>query len=174
VEELTDPATGTIKHVSSPFLFLVYLALMLYLQIAKETGKEVVWTEEDNYKFKLSLFRLALKKWIKSSSREFLLEVSSRNLKCLVIAIVPRKRQEEVLTYLSDEASMQDLSVSRPRSRVEWGIPVPGDPSHTIYVWLDALTSYMTAVGYPWESDSEMKLSGWPADVHVVGKDILR
>lgn len=91
-----------------------------------------------------------------------------------MIAIAPRKRQEEVLVYLSDETSMQDLSVSRPSSRVDWGIPVPGDPSHTIYVWLDALTSYMTAVGYPWEDDSVMKLSGWPADAHVVGKDILR
>jgi methionyl-tRNA synthetase len=134
----------------------------------------VVWTEEENYKFRLSSFRSALKKWIKTNSREFRLEVPSGGLKCLVIAIIPRKRQEEVLVYLSDETSMQDLSVSRPSSRVEWGIPVPGDPSHTIYVWLDALTSYMTAVGYPWESDSVTKLSGWPADTHVVGKDILR
>jgi methionyl-tRNA synthetase len=91
-----------------------------------------------------------------------------------VTAIIPRKRQEEVLAYLSDETSMQDLSVSRPSSRVKWGITVPGDPSHTIYVWLDALTSYMTAAGYPWEGDSAMKLLGWPANVHVVGKDILR
>jgi methionyl-tRNA synthetase len=89
-------------------------------------------------------------------------------------AIVPRQRQEEILDYLSDEASVQDLSVSRLRSRVEWGLQVPDDPLHTIYVWLDALTSYMTAVGLPWDNKTEMRASGWPADIHVVGKDILR
>jgi methionyl-tRNA synthetase len=92
----------------------------------------------------------------------------------LDIVIVPRQRQEEILDYLSDEGSVQDLSVSRLRSRVEWGLQVPDDPSHTIYVWLDALTSYMTAVGLPWDSKADMKASGWPADIHVVGKDILR
>lgn len=139
VEEVFDATTGTRSHRS------------------KETGKEVVWTDEENYKFRLSEFRLPLKKWIESTS-----------------AIVPRQRQDEILDYLSDEASVQDLSVSRLSSRVSWGLPVPNDPMHTIYVWLDALTSYMTAVGLPWQNQTEMRASGWPADMHVVGKDILR
>lgn len=62
----------------------------------------------------------------------------------------------------------EDLSVSRPRSRVQWGVPVPGDPEQTMYVWVDALVNYLTVLGYP-ESTK-----GWPADVHVVGKDIIR
>lgn len=67
---------------------------------------------------------------------------------------------------------LQDLSVSREARRVEWGVPVPGDPGQTVYVWLDALVNYLTVAGYPNENTrfSEM----WPADVHVVGKDILR
>lgn len=87
---------------------------------------------------------------------------------------MPRQRQDEVLAYLFDEGSLQDLSVSRPRSRVDWGILVPGDPSHTIYVWLDALSSYIAAIGFPWSGVAGRRLSGWPADIHIVGKDILR
>jgi len=64
--------------------------------------------------------------------------------------------------------AVEDLSISRPASRVSWGVPVPGDPEQTIYVWVDALINYITVLGYP-ES-----LEGWPADVHVVGKDIVR
>ena len=64
--------------------------------------------------------------------------------------------------------TLEDLSVSRPASRVKWGVPVPGDSDQTIYVWVDALVNYATVVGYPGEMD------GWPADVHVVGKDIIR
>lgn len=73
---------------------------------------------------------------------------------------------------------MRDLSISRPRSRLAWGIPVPGDEvDHTMYVWLEALVNYLTAVGYPWGEDglgnAELK-KFWPTDVHVVGKDIIR
>ncbi|KAG9053155.1 methionyl-tRNA synthetase [Serendipita sp. 407] len=139
VEEVIDPTTGVKSHRS------------------KETGKEVVWTDEENYKFRLSEFRLPLKQWIEKSG-----------------PIYPRQRQEEVINYLSEEAHTQDLSVSRLSSRVGWGLPVPDDPTHTIYVWLDALTSYLTAIGYPWVDSSTMKSAGWPADIHVVGKDIVR
>jgi methionyl-tRNA synthetase len=66
---------------------------------------------------------------------------------------------------------LQDLSVSR--TSFAWGVPVPDDPEHVVYVWLDALTNYMTALGYP-DCDSEDYRTFWPADVHVVGKDILR
>jgi methionyl-tRNA synthetase (EC 6.1.1.10) len=81
--------------------------------------------------------------------------------------IQPDFRKNEVVSFVKQ--GLKDLSVSRKRDRVAWGIPVPFDPSHTIYVWFDALTNYLTAVGYP-ENLNEF----WPADVHIVGKDILR
>lgn len=68
---------------------------------------------------------------------------------------------------------LQDLSVSRPVERLSWGIRVPGDDSQTIYVWLDALVNYLTKAGYPFTPGQE-KDSIWPANVHVVGKDIVR
>lgn len=75
-------------------------------------------------------------------------------------------------------APLEDLSVSRPRSRLKWGVPVPDDPDHTIYVWVDALANYLTAVGYPWaapsEASAEPRAVAWPADVQVIGKDIVR
>ena len=64
--------------------------------------------------------------------------------------------------------NLDDLAISRPRNRVKWGVPVPRDPDQTIYVWVDALINYLTVLGYPNTSD------GWPADIHVVGKDIIR
>lgn len=72
-----------------------------------------------------------------------------------------------------------DLSISRPRSRLNWGISVPGDDEQTIYVWLDALINYLTVTGYPWNNtigvgDEEKTVNAWPADIHVIGKDILR
>jgi hypothetical protein len=78
---------------------------------------------------------------------------------------MPEKYRREVLAQLD---TLEDLSVSRPASRVKWGVPVPGDSEQTIYVWVDALVNYATVVGYPGEMD------GWPADIHVVGKDIIR
>ncbi|WP_457644348.1 methionine--tRNA ligase [Persephonella sp.] len=81
--------------------------------------------------------------------------------------IMPEYRKNEVVSFVKQ--GLKDLSVSRKRERVKWGIPVPFDPDHTIYVWFDALTNYLTAVGYP-PSPNEF----WPADVHIVGKDILR
>lgn len=71
------------------------------------------------------------------------------------------------------EAGLSDLSISRPSSRLQWGIPVPNDESQTIYVWLDALVNYLTYAGYPFTPGKEYE-SIWPADVHVIGKDILR
>lgn len=86
-----------------------------------------------------------------------------------VLAVMPRTRYNEVMSYLTS-GPLGDLSISRPRSRLHWGIRVPNDPSHTIYVWIDALLNYVTASGYPKPSAEPF----WPADVHVVGKDILR
>lgn len=84
-----------------------------------------------------------------------------------------------------DASVLPDLSVSRPRARLSWGVPVPSDDTQTVYVWLDALSAYLTGVGYPWASASttgegtkskegEMTESGWPCDLHVIGKDILK
>ncbi|KAJ3536187.1 hypothetical protein NMY22_g6146 [Coprinellus aureogranulatus] len=82
-----------------------------------------------------------------------------------------------------EEPLLADISISRPRTRLSWGIPVPTDPEHTVYVWFDALLIYLSGVGYPWGSPSssssssaavEEKESGWPADLQIIGKDILR
>lgn len=86
-------------------------------------------------------------------------------------SVFPEWRREELVASLEREP-LADLSVSRPRARLRWGIEVPGDPEHTIYVWVDALTNYLTVLGYPFEGTGEAE--GWPADVHVVGKDIIR
>ncbi|KAJ1022191.1 hypothetical protein NDA18_005423 [Ustilago nuda] len=125
-----------------------------------ETGAKVEWSLEMNYKFKLSAFQEPLMKWLKDNPQ----------------AIQPAQKYAEVLQEI--ESGLSDLSISRPRSRLQWGIPVPGDPEHTIYVWVDALTNYLTVAGYPgWVTDPSSvakSTNAWPADVHVVGKDILR
>lgn len=117
-----------------------------------ESGQRVEWTREINYKFRLSHFRDALIEWLTRCPD----------------AIQPRSMHERVLAEV--QAGLSDLSISRPRQRLYWGIPVPDDEAHTIYVWLDALVNYLTSLGYP----SEACPPGWPADVHVVGKDIVR
>ncbi|KAI9302214.1 tRNA synthetases class I (M)-domain-containing protein [Cunninghamella echinulata] len=119
--------------------------------VAIESGQPVEWMVEENYKFKLSAFQKPLLDWIHNNPQ----------------AIVPSNRKNEVVSWI--EAGLEDLSISRLRSRLDWGIPVPNDPEqHTIYVWLDALTNYITAKGYPSNSKDIN------AKVHVVGKDILR
>lgn len=125
--------------------------------ISVETGSKVEWTQEENYKFRLSAFR------------ESLLDHYRNNPD----AIFPEQFHAEVLSTLS--APVEDLSVSRPRSRLTWGIPVPNDPEHTIYVWIDALTVYLSATGYPWAPARQSPAqAAWPPDVQVIGKDILR
>lgn len=86
----------------------------------------------------------------------------------LCTAIQPSQFKEKVLYELRTPGEVEDLSISRPRSRLQWGIPVPDDDQHVIYVWMDALVNYLTAAGYPDEHRA------WPADVHVIGKDIVR
>ncbi|KAF9956721.1 methionyl-tRNA synthetase [Mortierella alpina] len=126
--------------------------------IAIETGKQVEWTTEENYKFKLSAFADKLTEWLDQNPN----------------AILPRGRHLEVQGWL--KSGLADLSISRPKSRLTWGIPVPGDESHVMYVWMDALTNYLTVTGYPWKdlSKDDRAVSGWPADAQIVGKDILR
>lgn len=72
------------------------------------------------------------------------------------------------------ETGLQDLSISRPSDRLSWGIPVPDDATQTIYVWLDALINYLTKANYPFQIPGQENAAGWPADCHVIGKDIVR
>ncbi|KAI9829842.1 MAG: methionyl-tRNA synthetase [Thelocarpon superellum] len=120
-----------------------------------ETGKEVEWTSESNYHFRLS----ALK--------DRLLNFYAHNPNF----VVPATRMNDVIRTVS--SGLDDLSISRPVERLSWGIRVPGDDSQTIYVWLDALVNYITKAGYPWTPGQE-STKGWPADCQVVGKDIIR
>ena len=83
--------------------------------------------------------------------------------------IVPEFRKKEFLELMKD--GLKDVSISRPRKHLSWGVPVPGDPDQVVYVWLDALANYITVLGYP---DKEGWQTFWPADIQVIGKDILR
>ena len=112
------------------------------------------WTEEENYKFRLSAFRESLLAHFQSHPD----------------AIYPAQYHADVVATLS--APLEDLSISRPTSRLSWGIPVPTDSEHTIYVWIDALTVYLSASGYPWQGSGLDQ--GWPPNIQVIGKDILR
>ena len=117
------------------------------------TGAPVEWVEEPSYFFRLSAWQQPLLE-LYEAQPDFILPASRRN---------------EVVSFV--KGGLQDLSVSR--TSFAWGVPVPDDPEHVVYVWLDALTNYMTALGYP-DRDAEDYRTFWPADVHVVGKDILR
>lgn len=125
------------------------------IMASKETGKEVEWTSEQNYHFRLSAFRDQLLEWYKSNPEW----------------ITPKAKMSEVVAAV--ESGLEDLSISRPYKRLTWGIRVPTDPEQTIYVWLDALLNYVTKAGYPWAPGAE-QAGGWPADVQVIGKDIMR
>lgn len=116
------------------------------------TGAEVEWVTEPSYFFRLS-------KW-----QDKLLAFYEENPDF----IAPDSRRNEVMRFV--EGGLTDLSVSR--TSFQWGIPVPNDDSHVIYVWLDALTNYLTAIGYPNETGDFKEL--WDTSLHVVGKDILR
>ncbi|HVV25756.1 MAG TPA: methionine--tRNA ligase [Candidatus Saccharimonadales bacterium] len=109
--------------------------------------------EEENYFFKLSNYSLEIRKAIEKN--DFL--------------ILPETRRNEVLAVLRD--GLEDVSISRPKDKVSWGIPVPGDAHQVMYVWFEALMNYITVLGYPEHADFK---KFWPADVQVIGKDIIR
>jgi methionyl-tRNA synthetase len=117
------------------------------------SGAEVEWVEEPSYFFRLS-------EW-----GDRLLAFYNENPGC----VLPNTRLNEVKSFI--KGGLEDLSVSR--TSFKWGIPVPGDDDHIMYVWLDALTNYITATGYP-DLESDGYKTYWPADLHMVGKDILR
>lgn len=120
-------------------------------------GTEVQWVEEPSYFFRLSKYTDALLNYYAAN----------------VDAIQPAARMNEIVSFLKQEGGLKDLSISRHKSRLKWGIPVPDDADHVMYVWLDALTNYLTAIGYPDEGAQNFK-KFWPADYHVIGKDITR
>ncbi|XP_071376917.1 methionine--tRNA ligase, mitochondrial [Centroberyx affinis] len=121
------------------------------IKISLESGHRVEWMKEENYMFRLSEFRSQLLDWLRGNPK----------------AVQPEHFYQTVLQWLQEE--LPDLSVSRQRSRLQWGIPVPDDPEQTIYVWLDALVNYLTVAGYPHKYDQ-----WWNEAHHVVGKDILK
>ncbi|XP_072933694.1 methionine--tRNA ligase, mitochondrial [Epargyreus clarus] len=127
------------------------------VKVSIESGHKLEWTEETNYMFRLSAFKTHLQEWLKTDG-----------------VIQPVKFQKQLLDYLENESYFPDISVSRPSSRVHWAIRVPGDEEQSIYVWLDALINYLSVLGYPDAEAMSARGRAWPADVHVVGKDILK
>ncbi|RKP38352.1 tRNA synthetases class I (M)-domain-containing protein [Dimargaris cristalligena] len=128
--------------------------------VATVSGSTVEWTEETNYKFRLGSFIPALLRLYEQHPD----------------MIVPANRYQDVMAQLRSyptgpaEAAQGDLSISRPRARLNWGIPVPGDPDHTIYVWLDALLNYLTVA----ESHPVNGQPPFPPHLQIVGKDIVK
>ncbi|NVJ69353.1 MAG: methionine--tRNA ligase [Alphaproteobacteria bacterium] len=117
------------------------------------TGAPVEWVEEPSYFFKLSAFEDKLLE-LYESQEDF---------------VLPKSRLNEVRSFV--KGGLEDLSISR--SSFKWGVPVPGHKGHVMYVWIDALANYLTAVGYPEQTNPTYE-KFWPANVHMVGKDILR
>jgi methionyl-tRNA synthetase len=117
------------------------------------SGAEVNWVEEPTYFFRLSAYQQKLLD-LYESNPDF---------------IAPKERRNEIISFV--KGGLQDLSISR--TTFDWGIPVPGAEGHVMYVWVDALTNYITGVGFPDEA-SELFKKFWPADLHVIGKDIIR
>lgn len=109
--------------------------------------------EEDNYFFKLSSYAPAIADAIKSNK----------------FNIVPFTRRNEILSLI--DSGLEDISISRPKEKIAWGIPVPGDKTQVMYVWFEALMNYITVLGYPEHEDFKQF---WPANVQVIGKDIIR
>lgn len=111
--------------------------------------------EEDNYFFKLSAYSDRIKKAIESGE----------------LLVGPESRKKEMLNIIGEDG-LHDVSFSRPKSALPWGVEVPGDESQVMYVWCDALSNYITALGYAEEDEKVARY--WPADLHLIGKDILR
>ena len=121
-----------------------------------ECGRPTETVQEENYFFKLSEFADKLLKYYEQNPT----------------FIRPETRRNEVMAFV--RSGLRDLSMSR--STFKWGVPVPGDPDHVVYVWLDALCNYCTAIGFgsPDKKDQEQFDKYWPADVHMIGKEIVR
>jgi methionyl-tRNA synthetase len=123
------------------------------VRLSTKTGTPVEWVEEESYFFKLSAYQ------------QKLLDLYARDPNY----VLPKERLNEVASFV--RGGLQDLSISR--TTFDWGIRVPGNPKHIMYVWVDALTNYITAAGFPDSEGAKFKRY-WPADLHVIGKDIVR
>ncbi|KKP79820.1 MAG: Methionine-tRNA ligase [Candidatus Levybacteria bacterium GW2011_GWB1_35_5] len=124
-------------------------------QCFEHPGKPLEKVSEENYFFKLSKYTDKILKLIVSNGLE----------------IVPEFRKNEIISFVKN--GLEDISISRSNERAKnWGVPVPNDPTQKIYVWFDALNIYQTSVGFGWDPDLYKKL--WPADLHVIGKGIIR
>ncbi|OQS01467.1 methionyl-tRNA synthetase [Achlya hypogyna] len=121
--------------------------------VSKESGHPVELVKEENYKFRLSAYQDALLQWLDANPD----------------VVQPKSRFNEVRSMV--QSGLHDVSVSRLREKIQWAIPVPDDASHSVYVWLDALSNYLTCAGYP---DADKMAENWPASYHVVGKDIIK
>ena len=120
-----------------------------------DCGREVRKEKEEAYFFKMSKYQKQLEEYIEENPN----------------FIYPESRKKEMINNFI-KPGLQDLCISR--STFKWGIPFPGDEKHVIYVWVDALLNYITGLGYDPENNSEMYKKYWPANVHIIGKDILR
>ncbi|MBP7201023.1 MAG: methionine--tRNA ligase, partial [Mesotoga sp.] len=120
--------------------------------LCPECGREVKWVSEENYFFRLSKYNQAL------------IDLFNENPEF----VQPDFRRNEMMRIL--EAGLKDLSITR--TSFDWGVPMPEDPEHVIYVWVDALINYLSAIGYP--DNMEMFQRYWPANVHLIGKEINR
>jgi methionyl-tRNA synthetase len=112
--------------------------------------------EEENYFFRLSKYQKRLLDFYKKNP-DF---------------VVPSERYDELIKFV--DKGLEDISISRPVEKLPWGIPVPDDPTHVMYVWFDALTNYISVIGYGQPGREEEFAKWWPADVHVIGKNIVR
>jgi methionyl-tRNA synthetase len=122
--------------------------------------KEPEHISEENYFFKLSRYAPELKRLLETGE----------------LKVTPQSKAREMLALLNEEGkegSLGDVSVSRPERAIPWGVPVPEDPTQLMYVWCDALSNYISALGYGREDDANFRMF-WPADMQVVGKDIAR
>lgn len=121
--------------------------------VCPEHNRPYEQLKEENYFFKLSAFGPKVKEALSTGA----------------IQVVPEHRKNEILALVN--AGLEDISISRPKDKIAWGIPVPGDYNQVMYVWFEALMNYITVLGYPEHQDFK---NFWPANVQVIGKDILR
>ncbi len=115
-------------------------------------GTPVEWVEEESYFFRLKAYQERLLK-LYEDVPDF---------------VSPPTRRNEIVSFV--KSGLEDLSISR--TTFDWGLPVPGDPKHVMYVWVDALNNYVTGTGFP--DPQNPRAHYWPADVHIIGKDIVR
>jgi methionyl-tRNA synthetase len=124
-------------------------------ECCEHPGRKPEFIEEENYFFRLSKYQKQLIQLIETDTYK----------------IIPTTRKNEILAFL--KSGLQDFSISRSNARAKnWGVPVPGDPTQRIYVWFDALNIYQSGIGFGW--DEKMYEKWWPADVHIIGKGIIR